>query len=301
MRKEWQEKKKQWKDQKNDKWREWTPEEKASWIQRREAWRNQCKLEKETRKDAQKNWKCERKMWKEQRKLWQSCPNRETVAAGICSALPQENIECRKGPAKWRARFVKHVTVPDGTAFEAGTAFTKTWRFRNESTEAWLVGSKLVFVGKNSDQIGGPDEVEVGRAVEAGQEVDVSVPLIAPCQAGTYVGFWRMADSSGKRFGQRVRVQIQVCSDNSSSSSSDETEVVTPVSPAERSIKEEKQEGNVPYLDVNVGLFAQLEGMGFTDRELNMKLAKKFDGDLVKIVKKLMKHQRKAIMKAARH
>jgi len=302
MRKEWKEEKKQWKDQRKQ-CREWTPEERAAWVQRREAWKNQCKLEKETVKDAQKDWKCQRKMWKHQRKFggWKgNCPAFPTAENAAPSCPPQEDQECRRGcPAKWRARFVKHVTVPDGTAFGPGTAFTKTWCFRNESNEPWPVGSKILFVGKNSDQMGGPDELDVGRAVEPGQEVEVSVPLLAPSQPGTYVGFWRMADPSGKRFGQRVRVQIQVLGSDTSSSSSDENESLVGAPPADRGVKEEKPaEFENPYL--YAGLLAQLEGMGFTDRAKNMKLARKHDGDIVKIVKRLMKCQRKAMIAARR-
>jgi hypothetical protein len=294
-RKEWKEEMKQWKDQKKN-CREWTPEERAAWAQRRQAWKNRCKDEKDKMKDAQKDWHCQRKMWKQQKKVWkQSCPNADAAAP---SCPRQEDLECRRGcPAKWRARFVKHVTVPDGTALSPGAAFTKTWCFRNESNEPWPLGSKILFVGKNSDQMGGPDELAVGRAVEPGQEVDVSVPLLAPSQPGSYCGFWRMADPSGKRFGQRVRVQIQVLgSDSSSSSSTEETEVVTP---ADRGVHLEKHAETVPLYPY-VELFAQLEGMGFTDRALNLRLARKFDGDLVKIVKKLMKRQRKVMMAARR-
>jgi len=238
-----------------------------------------------------------------------------TLGVAAPNADPMEN---RAGcPAKWRARFVKHVTVPDGSVLNPGTSFIKTWRFRNESNEPWPLGSKLLFVGKNSDHMGGPDEVPVGRAVEGGQEVDVSVPLIAPSQPGVYFGFWRMAEPSGKRFGQRVRIQIQVQgADSASSSSSDETEVkseattttttVTPTStstptPTSTPTQPENKTGDVvgfpcPPAD----LFTQLQAMGFTNQTLNMRLARKHNGDVVKIVKKLMKIQRRELLATRR-
>lgn len=311
-KKNWKEERKNWKDQKKCQWRDWTPEERAAWIQRKEAWKNRCQTEKEKMKCEHKNWKCERKMWKHQNKLWKGCRGGQV---GSCSeegapSAPalNEQFECRTGcPAKWRARFVKHVTAPDGAVFGPGTSFTKTWRFRNETNEPWPVGSKLLFVGKNSDQMGGPNELEVGRAVEAGQEVDVSVPLVAPSQPGSYVGFWRMADASGKRFGQRVRVQIQVQgSDTSSSSSSDDMEVKTgvdstPLPPPGSFPNEECKSDPVGSpCPPRAGLFAQLQAMGFTDQALNMKLARKYDGDIVKIVKKLMKRHKREIMGARR-
>jgi hypothetical protein len=292
-RKAW---KKDWKEQKKCGWNKWTPEERAAWQQKRKLW-------------------------------WAACHGGNgqataTTVGGCCAPSPTQNpspsappasgplpllpvsspddnqFGCRRGgrgcPAKWQARFVKHVTVPDGSVLPGGASFTKTWCFRNESNEPWPAGSRIIFVGKNSDQMGGPNEVEVGRAVEPGQEVDVSVPLVAPSEPGSYVGFWRMGDSTGKRFGQRVRVQIQVQGSDTSTSSSDDdvkAEVNTPLYPTVPAVEQPKPATN---------LFAQLEAMGFTDRVLIMKLARKYDGDIVKIVKKLMKKQRKELMAAKR-
>jgi len=316
VKKDWKQEKRQWKDEKKCQWRQWTPEERAAWCQKKEAWKNQCKLQKEAMKADGSN-KCDRKMWKEQRKAWKnSCNGGAQVEAGCCSvqvscapAVEQDTSCGRWGGCgnKLRGRFVKHVTVPDGTVFVAGASFIKTWRFRNEAQEAWPLGSKMLFVGKNSDQMGGPDEVNVGRGVAPGEEVDVSVPLVAPSEPGTYIGFWRMADSAGKRFGQRVRVQIQVQgSDTSDSTSSEEgvkKEVPVPLypdpspKPGEPTLIVQLEGKPVDGLST---LMAQLEGMGFTNRELNMKLARKHNGDLVKIVKKLVKKQRKEA-RATRH
>jgi hypothetical protein len=323
-KKDWKQEKKQWKDEKKCQWRQWTPEERAAWCQKKEAWKTQCKLQKEAMKADGSN-KCDRKMWKEQKKAWKnSCNGGVQAEAGCCpvqgSCTPSaEQGTCGRGRwggcankagpdacasvqqddqfgphagCKWRGRFVKHVTVPDGTVFVGGASFVKTWRFRNEAKEAWPLGSKLLFVGKNSDQMGGPDEINVGREVAPGEEVDVSVPLVAPSEPGTYIGFWRMADAAGKRFGQRVRVQIQVQGPDTSSSTSSEEEVkkeVVPLYP-DASLNPAFSSGH---------LLAQLEAMGFTDRELNMKLARKHNCDLTKIVKKLMKRQKREA-KAAR-
>jgi len=304
MQKDWKQEKRQWKDEKKCQWRQWTPEERAAWCQKREAWKSQCKLQKEAMKADGSNNKCgDRKMWKEQKKAWKnSCNGGAQAEAGCCpvqgSCAPSvEQDTCGQWGGcgnKWRGRFVKHVTVPDGTVFVAGASFVKTWRFRNEAKEAWPLGSKILFVGKNSDQMGGPDEINVGRGVAPGEEVDVSVPLVAPSEPGTYIGFWRMADAAGKRFGQRVRVQIQVQgSDTSSSTSSEEEvkkEVAVPLYP----------DSSPNHVDSSATLLAQLEGMGFTNREFNMKLARKHNCDLTKIVKKLVKRQMKEA-KRTRH
>lgn len=52
--------------------------------------------------------------------------------------------------AKPDARFVKDVTIYDGTEMVPGTPFTKIWRFRNVGTTAWPQGTRIVKVGGDS-------------------------------------------------------------------------------------------------------------------------------------------------------
>lgn len=47
-----------------------------------------------------------------------------------------------------------------------------------------------------------------GLAVD--KELDVAVDFTAPVHPGRYISYWRMASSSGQKFGQRVWVLIQV-------------------------------------------------------------------------------------------
>src|SRR5690606_15913732 len=104
------------------------------------------------------------------------------------------------------ARFVKDVSIPDGTCLLPNSPFVKTWRFRNEGDIPWPKGSQLAFIGRNSDQMGGPDYVSIPDSitVNPGDEFDVSVPLKAPSKPGRYLGYWRMREVDGRKFGQRV-------------------------------------------------------------------------------------------------
>jgi len=45
------------------------------------------------------------------------------------------------------AKFVSDLTVPDGTNFASGAAFTKTWRLQNVGTCTWGTSYRLVFSG----------------------------------------------------------------------------------------------------------------------------------------------------------
>lgn len=100
-----------------------------------------------------------------------------------------------------KVSFVSDVTIPDNTQVNAGAAFTKTWRVRNDGTCTWGPNSAsitaLVYTGGN--QMGGPKEVPLPQAVQPGETVDISVKLTAPTTPGNYVGQWmfRANDSAG--------------------------------------------------------------------------------------------------------
>lgn len=96
-------------------------------------------------------------------------------------------------PACDSALFVKDVTVLDGTAFEPGNTFKKTWRLRNIGTCTWS-GYTLVF--DSGEAMGGvPDLI---GTVGPGQDVDVSVSFTVPLTAnGTVYSYWRLRNASG--------------------------------------------------------------------------------------------------------
>jgi len=121
-----------------------------------------------------------------------------------------------------RAEFVSDVTVPDGTKFDPGEKFTKTWQLQNAGSTTWTTGYSLFFV--SGDHMSGPVSVPVPREVAPGQTVDISVDLKAPEDSGTKKGYWRMANASGNLFDTSVYVEIVVRgSEATATSSSDKT------------------------------------------------------------------------------
>lgn len=103
-----------------------------------------------------------------------------------------------------KAGFVKDVIVDVpvevGTAVNPGTHFTKTWRVENRGTCAWTDEYDLVFV--SGDRMASPSEVALPeRAVAPGETVDISAPLVAPMDAGTFSGEWMLRNAAGKMFG----------------------------------------------------------------------------------------------------
>eukprot|EP00270_Netrium_digitus_P010320 TRINITY_DN31_c0_g1_i1.p1 TRINITY_DN31_c0_g1~~TRINITY_DN31_c0_g1_i1.p1 ORF type:complete len:899 (+),score=285.23 TRINITY_DN31_c0_g1_i1:102-2798(+) len=111
------------------------------------------------------------------------------------------------------ARFVRDISIFDGTELMPETKFTKIWRLRNNGTVPWPAGTQLVHVG--GDKLGACDAVPVlmpeGGAVPE-QEVDVAVDLEAPLLPGRYVSHWRLLAPQGPKFGHRVWALIQVVS-----------------------------------------------------------------------------------------
>ncbi len=104
------------------------------------------------------------------------------------------------------AAFVTDVTVPDGTHFENGETFVKTWRLRNNGSCPWPEDTVLAFV--SGAQMGGPATVAVGE-VEIGQTVDISVTLTAPAEDGTFTGRWVLRAGGGDIRGSEVTVMIR--------------------------------------------------------------------------------------------
>ncbi|MGC9348665.1 MAG: NBR1-Ig-like domain-containing protein [Anaerolineae bacterium] len=109
--------------------------------------------------------------------------------------------------AALKAGFVSDVTVPDNTRFEKGEAFTKTWRMRNAGDADWP--EDTVFVFSSGAELAESTEIEVG-AVESGEDVDISVDMVAPDEDGTYKSFWALKVDEKTIEGGDVYVQIVV-------------------------------------------------------------------------------------------
>jgi hypothetical protein len=106
--------------------------------------------------------------------------------------------------------YLSDVTIPDGTIFAPGEAFTKTWSFQNTGTCAWSASYSLSFVSGNA--MSGSTTALIA-AVSSGGQTTVSVALVAPSTTGTYTGYWKLQNAAGNSFGQSVYVQIVVSDD----------------------------------------------------------------------------------------
>jgi len=97
------------------------------------------------------------------------------------------------------AAFITDVTVPDGTQFDPGADFTKTWRIQNTGSCAWTTSFQVIF--NQGDLLGAPSSFNLPNYVNPGQTVDISVGMTAPDNTGTYQGSWRLEAPNGITFG----------------------------------------------------------------------------------------------------
>ncbi|KAJ7532816.1 hypothetical protein O6H91_13G021300 [Diphasiastrum complanatum] len=114
---------------------------------------------------------------------------------------------------KLDCRFVRDVTIFDGTEFAPGMNFTKIWKLRNSGNLPWPQNTQLVHIG--GDELGSVPVTSL-ELPEGGLlpdcEIEASVDLTAPNNPGRYISHWRLLAPSGAKFGHRVWVSIQVVS-----------------------------------------------------------------------------------------
>ncbi len=134
----------------------------------------------------------------------------ESPAAEAPTATPLAAIEAIALPegCESKARFVTDVTVDDGTQFAPGEAFNKVWRIRNEGTCPWGGGFTIRYV--NDEFFGTQQEVPIVEVTNPNETFDVSVPMVAPDENGTYRSVWQMYDIDGVAFGPTMFLEIEV-------------------------------------------------------------------------------------------
>ena len=125
----------------------------------------------------------------------------QTPTATSTATRTPEPTPCASG-----ATFVADVTVPDYSLMDSGGRFDKTWRVRNTGTCAWNDSYQLRFVEGSALEAGGAYAIP---PTAPGDVADITVPMVAPQQPGTFTGTWQMA-ANGKPFGDRLTAVVQV-------------------------------------------------------------------------------------------
>jgi hypothetical protein len=111
------------------------------------------------------------------------------------SATPSTTETCLDSAA-----FVKDITVPDESQFEASTNFVKTWRIKNTGTCTWNSNYSIIHV--SGHRIGAASSsFPFPAVVGPGEILDLSINLVAPADPGNYRGDWRFQNPQGQSFG----------------------------------------------------------------------------------------------------
>ncbi|MBE0685524.1 MAG: hypothetical protein IH585_05945 [Anaerolineaceae bacterium] len=89
-------------------------------------------------------------------------------------------------------------TIPDGTRFDPGEVFRKTWTIKNSSTQSWE-GFSLAIESSSPDGelLGSPTIISLPVSVSSGQTVNIAVDLITPLQDGYYSVYYHLQDQIG--------------------------------------------------------------------------------------------------------
>jgi hypothetical protein len=103
--------------------------------------------------------------------------------------------------------FVSDVTIPDGTVMSPGQKFTKTWLMQNTGTCTWDTNYSIAFV--SGDAMSGV-KTPLTLSVPSGQQIKISVNLIAPTDTGNFKGIWQLMNGNGVSFGAAPWVLIKV-------------------------------------------------------------------------------------------
>ncbi len=106
-------------------------------------------------------------------------------------------------------RYIADVTIPDDMEIQPGNEFIKTWRVQNTGDTTWN-GYSLVFIGGNA--MGSSTQIPIPTATP-GQQIEISINQMAPRQAGTWFGDWKLQNTNGEQFGEVLYLRIIVPGD----------------------------------------------------------------------------------------
>jgi len=256
---------------------------------------------KEQRKACKVAFKAEKQLRRSEMRAWRE--QRREIRHGDHWTRGQHRERCCKKPL--HARFVKHVSIEDGSEFSPSASFLKTWRMRNDGTLPWPADTALYYVSQRAgDQMSSPEitPLQLPAPINSGDCIDVSVKLISPSAPGLYAGFWKLCGThKGKtrKFGQQIWCKIQVLSssDDEKKKSGGSAAMPLLVERRDDSAYEEQEMPDVsPMQTFEAGvsmatLLTQLKEMGFADTGKNIALIKRYDGDLVSVVDLLSREQ----------
>jgi len=117
----------------------------------------------------------------------------EPTTSGTSTPTATEVVEC------YLAKFVSE-TVPDGTDFDPGEEFAKTWTLKNVGSCDWTDEFDVVFVEGKAMNAPAAEQL-TSETIEPGESLTISLDMTAPLAAGTHRGDFKLRNDKGALFG----------------------------------------------------------------------------------------------------
>jgi hypothetical protein len=99
-------------------------------------------------------------------------------------------------------------SIDDDATFEPLEVFTITWRIKNVGDSTWTAAYLLRFYSGSA--FGAPSELTLGRAVNPGETVDLTLRMQAPPAPGDYRTDWVLSTDRRYNFKDPVYLKIKV-------------------------------------------------------------------------------------------
>lgn len=84
----------------------------------------------------------------------------------------------------------------DGSVVSPGERFSKTWTLANAGETTWTDGYQVVFyAAPQGDMLGIPQSTSIGQCVLPGEELEISIPMVAPETPGRYTVVFQLTNT----------------------------------------------------------------------------------------------------------
>jgi len=118
-------------------------------------------------------------------------PAPTATATAAPPTVPPSPVPCRNV-----ATFVSE-TIPDGTQFQPGQQFSKSWTVRNDGNCPWNNAYQLIWTG--GEQMSSVNTVALPGTAPGGAAT-LMISMAAPSQPGSHAGRWQFRDPRGVAF-----------------------------------------------------------------------------------------------------
>lgn len=139
----------------------------------------------------------------------------------VLGAPPTSTPGGSAGSCTYAAAFEGVENTPDGTAYEFGKEFTKTWRVKNTGSCTWTESVNFIWVysetdGKESSELMGAEGVMtiITDPVQPNGYLDIAVRFRTPSTLGVYKVFFKFRSSTaifGVNGNGNLWVEIKAC------------------------------------------------------------------------------------------